>query len=256
MRTHLGCVGRIHLGELSDETRKRLEEVDASWLEFAGNPPSLVVRHVQPSDTPILPNVGGELLDFLGRVGEDERAAVPGGALYCLDEESGQYVRLRVASGGGLSVCWARPDYSRARWQPFAGERVPVVFDAYQRLNGKVKFSGAPDAADKIRAAADQSAGLYPEGEFEIRVEGSQVEISLRDVNSSVLKLLAALREAADPVASLEGEIDVSSFRPGDLEDYCRFVMKDGEVWLVRPSLWSEVPEDQAAPGQSLQSAA
>ncbi len=119
-----------------------------------------------------------------------------------------------------------------------------------------MKFSGAPDAADKIWAATERSTGLYPEGEFESRVEGGQVEISLRDVNSSVLDLLMSLREAAKPSGSLEGEIDVSSFRPGDLEDYCRFVMKDGEVWLVRPSLWSELPEDQAAPGRTLQSAA
>ena len=256
MRTHLGCVGRINLGELTEETRKGLEAVDATWLEFAGNPPSLVVRHVQPSDTPILPNVGGELLNFLGRLTEEERVAVPGGALYCLDEENGQYVRIKVSSGGTLSVSWAHPDYSRARWQPYGGERVPVVFEAYQRLNGKVKFRGAPEATDKIWAAAERSPGLYPEGELETRVEGGQVEISLRDVNSSVLDLLVTLREAADPSASLDGEIDVSSFRPGDLEDYCRFVMKDGEVWLVRPSLWSELPEDQAAPGHTLQSAA
>jgi hypothetical protein len=256
MRTHLGCVGRVSLGDLSEETRKALETVEATWLEFAGNPPSLVVRHVQPSDTPILPNVGGELLDFLGRLTEDERAAAPGGALYCLDEESGQYIRLRASSGGALNISWARPDYSRGRWQSYGGEHVPVVFEAYQRLNGKVKFSGAPDAVEKIRAAAERTTGLYPEGELETRVEGSQVEISLRDVNSSVLELFVALREAANPAASLEGEIDVSSFRPGDLEDYCRFVMKDGEVWLVRPSLWSEAPGEQAAPGQTLQSAA
>ena len=256
MRTHLGCVGRINLGEVSEETRKGLEAVEASWLEFAGSPPSLVVRHVQPSDTPILPNVGGELLDFLGRLTEDERVAVPGGALYCLDEESGQYIRLRVASGGALGISWARPDYTRGRWQPYAGEHVPVVFAAYQRLNGNVKFSGPSDAPDRIRAAAERFTGLYPEGELEIRFEGGQVEVSLRDVNSSVLGLLATLREIANPAASLEGEIDVRSFRPGDVEDYCRFVMKDGGVWLVRPALWSEAPGDQGASGQSLQSAA
>jgi hypothetical protein len=249
-------VGRINLGELDEETSKGLEAVEATWLEFAGNPPSLVVRHVQPSDTPVLPNVGGELLDFLGRLTEAERATVPGGALYCLDEENGQYVRLNVSPGGFLTVAWARPDYSRARWQPYGGERVPVVFEAYQRLNGSVKFTGPSEAADKIRAAADRSTGLYPEGEFESRAQGDQVEITLRDVNSSVLDLIQALRGTANPATSLEGEIDVSSFRPGDLEDYCRFVLKDGEVWLVRPSLWNELPEGQNAPSRPMESAA
>jgi hypothetical protein len=48
----------------------------------------------------------------------------------------------------------------------------------------------------------------------------------------------------------LEGEIDLTSFRPGDLEDYARFVLRGGEIWLLRPALWQELPamEQTAAP--------
>jgi len=256
MRTHLACVGRVNLGELDGETRRRLEQIETTWLEFCPDPPSLVVRHLQPSDSPMLPSVASELLEFLGNLSESERMNVPGGALYSLDEETGQYVRLKVARGGFLTVAWAQPDYSRARWVPYGGERIPVVLEAYQRLNGTLNFIGPPNVATEIRAVVEQHAGIHPGGEFEARVAQGQVEIHLRDVNSSVLPLLAALRSAANPLSSLEGEIDVSSFRPGDLEDYCRFVLRGGESWLVRPSLWVELPQDEAAAPRALEPAA
>ena len=41
---------------------------------------------------------------------------------------------------------------------------------------------------------------------------------------------------------TLSGEIDVSSFRAGDLEDYCRFSFRAGETWMARPVLWSDTP--------------
>jgi len=246
MRTHLGCTGRVELGELGPETRKRLEQVEAIWLEFSANPPSLVVRHVQPDDTPALREIAGELVEFLSDVPEAERAKIPGGALYYLDEETGQYVRLKVPRGGFLTVNWARPDYSRATWQPYQGEKVGLVFDAYQCLNGTVKLQTHSRVVEELRSMIDRFEGLYPQGDFEARVSGSQVEITFRGVNSDVLTLLKVLRAAADPATSLEGEIDVGSFRVGDLEDYCRFVLRGGEVWLVRPSLWNDSPE---APG-------
>ncbi len=256
MRTHLGCVGRVNLGKLGEDTRKGLEQVESTWLEFSTEPPSLVVRHAQPADTPVLPNVASELLEFLGKLTDAERAGACGGALYCLDEDNGQYARIKVSSGGFVTVAWARPDYSRARWLPYHGERVPVVFEAYQRLNGAVKFRGRSAAPDQIKAVTEQYMGFHLEGEFEARAEEGRVEIRLRDLNSSVLPLVAALREVADPLSSLEGEIEVSSFRPGDLEDYCRFAFSGEEVWLVRPSLWSELAQEGPTPARTLEAAA
>jgi hypothetical protein len=48
MRTHLGCSGLVELGTLSEETRQKLEHVEATWLEFVPESVSLEVRHVQP----------------------------------------------------------------------------------------------------------------------------------------------------------------------------------------------------------------
>lgn len=250
MRTHLGCIGRVNLGLLSEETRRNLERFRGNWLDFIAEPASLVVRHVQPTDTPVVPSVAAELLECLGRLTDAERARA-GGTLYCLDEEDGQYVRLKV-SGGILTATWAQPDYSRARRVPYRGEHVPVVFEPYQRLNGAVRLCASAEGFARIRRAIERSTGLYPEGDLDQRSVDDKIEINFRNVNASVLALLAALKDAAQPLDSLEGEIDVSSFRPGDLEDYCRFVIRDGEVWLLRPALWNEAEEE----AQALESAA
>ena len=243
MRTHLGCTGRIDLGNLSRETQRRLEEVEATWLEFSPDPPSLVVRHVQPDAISPPREIGGELLEFLTRGSDAERRAFPGGALYYLDEQTGQYLRLRVSSGGGLTVSWAHPSYEDARGVLYEGASTPVVFEPYQRLNGSLTLTVKPGAAAEIRATIERPAGLCPQGEYELHPIGEVLGLELRDVNSSVLPLVETLRQVAAP-GTLNGQIDVSSFRAGDLDDYCRFLFKNGEIRLLRPSLWSDTPAD------------
>lgn len=255
MRTHLVCTGRVELGVISQQTQRRLEQAGASWLEFSPEPPSLVVRHVQPDNLPALREIAGELLEFLSEIGEEERVQVPGGALYYVDEQNGQYVRLKVWKGGFLTVAWARPDYEHAQWERYVGQTMPVVFEPYQRLNGAVKFEGSPAAAEEVTDVLEHSLGLYSQGDFEITSSMEGVEITLRDLNADVLALVKVLREVAKP-SSLQGEIDVSSFRAGDLEDYCRFVFRAEEVWLVRPSLWTDLPEAQAPPQPPIERAA
>ncbi len=244
MRTHLGCTGRIDLGNLSRETQRRLEEVDATWLEFSPDPPSLVVRHVQPDAISPPREIGGELLEFLTQVSDVERRAFPGGALYYLDDQTGQHFRLRVSSGGVLTVSWAHPSYEDARSVPFEGQATPVVFEPYQCLNGSVSLAAKPGAADDIRQTIERPAGLCPQGEYELRPDGEAQVLELLQVNSSVVPLVETLRQVAAP-GSLNGQIDVSSFRAGDLEDYCRFVFENGEIRLLRPSLWSDTPDDR-----------
>jgi hypothetical protein len=245
MHTHLGCTGQVELGALGKDTQQRLERVEATWLEFSVQPPALVVRHVQPDDKPALREIAGELLDFLGKIPEAERAAIPGGALYCEDEQNGQYVRLKVAKGGQVTVAWANPDYSRGNWTPFSNQPILVVFEPYQRINGQVRFDGSPNAADNLRKLLESTAGLYAQGDYQISTSVDHTEVTLRDVNADVLSLVNALRYLAKP-GTLEGEIDLSSFRTGDLEGYCRFVLKRDEIWLVRPSLWGDAPEPDA----------
>jgi hypothetical protein len=247
MRTHLGCTGRIDLGELSRETQRRLEEVEATWLEFSPDPPSLVVRHIQPDATSPPREIAGELLEFLTQVPDVERQAFPGGALYYLDEQTGQFLRLRVWRGGDLTIAWAHPSYEDARCVLYEGQATPVVFEPYQCLNGKVSLKAKPGAADEIRLTIERPAGLCTQGEYELHPLGEALGLELREVNSSAVPLVETLRQVAMP-GSLNGQIDVSSFRAGDLDDYCRFVFKNGQIRLLRPSLWSEAPAEHVAP--------
>jgi len=249
---HLGCTGSVELGSMSEATVRRLEQVQAVWLDFAADPAALVVRYVQPDDRPPLREIAGELLDFLNVIPEAERKTVRGGAFYCLNEETGEYVRLKVWPGGFITVAWATPDYARAQREIYRGQAVPLVSDFYQCLNGVVRLRTRPKGEENIRAVVERAVGLYPLGDFVINGTEGQIELRLRDVNSSVISLLQVLRVVAEPASSLEGEIDVSSFRPGDLEDYARFVFRSGEIWLLRPALWQELPAaDTAAPGPS-----
>jgi hypothetical protein len=81
------------------------------------------------------------------------------------------------------------------------------------------------------------------------------VEITLRDVNADVLTVVNALRYMAKP-GTLTGEIDVSSFRAGDMEDYCRFSFREGKTWMARPTLWSDAPDAPLSPADPVSQAA
>ena len=242
MRSHLGCMGSVDLGRLDLDTQKRLEQIPATWLEYSPDSPSLVVRHVQPDDVPPLREIAGELLDFLHAVSDPERAQIPGGALYYQDEPTGQYIRMKVWKGGFLTITWARPDYTHAQWEAFRNQPVTVVFEPFQRLNGAVTFEGHPNAADDLRKIIDKTAGQYSQGDYAITSTVNRVEVALRDVNADALTLINALRYMSK-AGTLNGEIDICSFRSGDVEDYCRFSFHDGETWMARPILWSDAPE-------------
>ncbi len=255
MRSHLGCTGSVNLGQLGGDTQNRLEKIAASWLEYSPEASSLDVRHVQPDDVPPMREVAGELLDFLHAVSDAERGQIPGGALYYQDEPTGQYVRLKVWKGGFLTVAWARPDYTHAQWEAFRNQPVILVFEPFQRLNGAVSFEGNPNAADDLRRILDKSAGEYSQGDYAISSSVSRVEMTLRDVNADVLTVINALRYMAKP-GTLSGEIDVTSFRVGDLEDYSRFSFRTGATWMARPQLWSDTPDASVSPADPVSLAA
>jgi hypothetical protein len=246
MRTHLGCTGSVELGPISKETQSKLEEIEATWLEYSPTPPSLVVRHVQPDAISAPREIAGELLEFLSQISDQERAGVTGGAFYYLDEQSGQYFRLKVLGGGNLTVSWAHPDYAHVQGVHYEGQAVPVVFEPFQCLNGWVKFKADPNVVEKLRAVIERPAGLYPQGDYEIEEVQEEGVLALRQVNSSVVPLVDALRKLVQP-GSLKGHIEVTSFRAGDLDDYCRFVFDGPDVWLLRPSLWNDPPTTQSA---------
>ena len=242
MRTHLGCTGSVDVGPLGKDSQKRFEQIAATWLEYSPDASSLVVRHVQPDNLPALRELAGELLDFLHVMRDSERVKIPGGAFFYQDESTGHYVRLKVWAGGFLTIAWARPDYTRAQWIPFLNQRVNLVFEPYQRLNGAVGFEGQPDAAVGLRKIIDKTSGEYSQGDYEIVSSVGRVEVTIRDVNADALSIVNALRYMARS-GTLSGELEVTSFRAGDMDDYCRFSFRCGEIWMARPVLWTDTPD-------------
>ncbi len=243
-----GCYGRVVLGELPEETQQRLAELPGEWLEFDPRSGAIVVRHCQPSSSPCLPCITGELERILAEVPASRRAAIPGGNLYVHTESKGQLVRLRVEPGGDLRICWAHPDYSRAQRMPLTGQE-SLVPPQVQCLNGCVSLeTTAPaQAARELEALADAYVGLYPEGQFVALADERQkkVQLELRDVNLDVLLLISRLEQLAAR-GTLSGRIEVSSFAAAAPEQYARFLFEEGMVWVQRPVLWEEPnPEQQ-----------
>ena len=118
-----------------------------------------------------------------------------------------------------------------------------------------MSFEGHPNVADDFRRIIDKTAGQYSQGDYAISSSIRQVEVTLRDVNADALTIVNALRYMAKP-GTLSGEIEVSSFRAGDLEDYCRFSFRAGETWMARPILWSDTPDSPATPAYPVPQAA
>ena len=235
-----GCYGRVTLGPLPADVQRRLAALPGEWLEFDPDEGAIVVRHIQPTSSPSLPTVAGELVAILAGVPAAHHAAIHGGDLFVHTEQTVQLVRLRVERGGAVHIRWAHPDYQKARRQSYVPGAESLVDPRVQRLNGAVRFTAydTAAAARDIEAAADGYEGLYPEGECRVHAgDGRSVEVALTDVNLDVALLVAQLLRLAAQ-GSLEGSIEVSSFAGEAPERYARFVFADGQTFIQRPVLW------------------
>jgi hypothetical protein len=244
-----GCYGGVVLGELAEVVQQRLAALPGDWLEYDAPTGMIVVRHVQPSAGPSLPQIAGELVRMLAELPEAAQARIGGGDLFVHTERS-QLVRLKVEAGGSLRIEWAHPDYEKARPQPWKGERLEIVEPRVQRLNGTVRFATKESERAKadLEALADTYEGLYPEGTLDVTADARKrgVALEVRDLNLDVLLLVERLRALAAP-GSLEGHIEVSSFATVYPEQHLRFVFKDGAPWVQRPVLWEDAAERRPA---------
>lgn len=236
-----GCYGRVMVGALPAEVGAALAALPGEWLEFDPDEGAIVVRHIQPTASPSLPTIAGELVRVLSEIPAAHHARIQGGDLFVHTERSVQLVRLRVEPGGAVHVRWAHPEYAKARRQPYVRGAEPLVDPRVQRLNGKVRFT-ADDAGEAVRAleaAADGFEGLYPEGECRAApAKGGEVEAVFTDLNLDVDLLLDTLQRVAKP-GSLAGQVEVSSFAGEAPERYARFLFEAGQVFIQRPVLWS-----------------
>jgi len=200
------------------------------------------VRHVQPTEAPVLAAAASELVRILDEIPYDLQTKIPGGDLFVHTEKAEQLIRLRVTSGGALHVQWAHPGYEGALQRPY-GDGHEIAIDGWaQRLNGCVELGAAsPEAAaETLQDLADTFEGLYPEGDFRAQVDPERiVRVELRDVNLDARLLIARLQELAEP-RSLRGWLDVASFIDAAPEHLARCLFRKGEVWVQHPLLWSD----------------
>ena len=234
------CHGRIELGELPDAVRARLAGLPGEWLEFDPDAAAIVVRHVQPTEAPVLATTASELVRMLNEIPYDLKTRIPGGVLFVHTEATGELVRLRVSANGALSIEWAHPDYEGAARKPYGDGHELAIEPWEQRLNGEVEFVSkeAETAAHELQSLADTFEGLYPEGDFRATADASTVRVRMVDVNLDVKRLLDRLLFLADK-STLYGRIDVGSFGDSLPENLVRLLFETGEVWVQRPLLWS-----------------
>jgi len=231
-----GCTGRIDFGELPEAVRERLAGLPGDWLEYDSASGHVVLRHTQPSASPPLPTIAGELVQLLAAVGPDHHSLIEGGSLFVHPEAEGQLVRMWVEKAGALHIGWAHPDYDGAERTAYGGGEATTIDPEVQRLDGLARFKAgdAEAAARMLQATAEEFEGLYPEGDFSATVEGDgvTVQVRLREVN---------LLELADH-GSLDGGLEVSSLSGDQPEEHVRFLFEDGKAWVQRPILWEGFP--------------
>ena len=244
MSYHSECHGRVRLGDLPTAVRDRLAAIPGDWLEYEPTASAVLVRHVEPTESPVLQTVVSELIQILAAVPFDIHERIEGGRFFVHREEAGQLVRLRVEPGGSLHVEWAHPAYAGSARRAWTGRHEIAIESWNHRLNGAVTFDATdPDAAlAALEELADGFEGLHPEGDVHVESTGGEARLELRDVNLDVSLLVDRLQELAAP-RSLEGRIDVSSFGETAPENHLRVTFDAGDVWVQHPLLWADSPD-------------
>jgi hypothetical protein len=199
---------------------------------------------VEPTAARHLPTIACELIRIFSEVPPELHPDIPGGDLFVhTEDERGQLVRIRVEPGGVIHVQWAHPNFKQALRRPYTGGDELIIDPEVQRLDGKVTFrSQTPErAAVALQDLADRFEGLYPEGHFVARaIGGQEVELKMSEANLDAARLVAVLRELADP-RTLSGCFEVSSFGTVLPESRLRFIFEGGKIWVQHPLLWSEM---------------
>jgi hypothetical protein len=233
----LECRGRVRLGEIGEASRRRLAAFGGEWLEYSPAEAALVVRHVQPGGAPALAAVPAELIAMLDLLTDEEREAVAGGSLL-VRERSRLVLRLRV-EGGEIRIQWPHEDWAKARavdLESVFREVDPVT----ARLTGSARLQARAGAELDLAATVDSFEGLYPEGDLRVTRDGPWLEVELLGVNVGPEELVRALRALAEPLDSLEADLEIGSFAPQAFERDFRVALRGPEARALRPSLWPE----------------
>ncbi|KAB2964264.1 MAG: hypothetical protein F9K16_04730 [Thermoanaerobaculia bacterium] len=233
----LECRGRVRLGEIAPASRRRLAGFTGEWLEYSPEEEAIVVRHVQPGGSPALAAVPAELIAMLDLLGADEREESAGGTLV-VRERDRLVLRLNVERGE-IRIQWPREDWAKAR-----AVEVDAVYRAVDpvsaRVSGTARLQARPGAEGDLVSLIESFEGLYPEGDLRVTRDGTWLHVEILGVNVGPEELVRKLRALADPLATLEADLQIGSFAPQSFERDFRLELRGAETRAVRPSLWPE----------------
>jgi len=146
-------------------------------------------------------------------------------------------VRLAVERGE-VRIQWPHLDYSRAM-SVMPASALQTLSPSAARIKGWARFAGSHANAARLRDFADRFEGLYPEADLPSECPSDMVYVEFKDVNVGPEDLIARLRELAEPLESLNAELEVGSSLEGATEEL-RVCIRDGAVQVLRPALWNE----------------
>ncbi len=237
MNIELECEGQVKLGPLPWDLSERLAQYSGNWLEFSPRECAIVARKSLPVGCPATTAVSCELITMIETLTPELRQAMPGGEFF-VRAHSGRIMRFAVEKGE-IRIQWPSEDYSRAT--PVTAESVLSSLDTSEaRVKGWARFAGAGSHQREIQAFAERFGGLYPEGDMPSECEQNIAYIPFKGVGIHPEELVNRLQALADPIESLQAEIDVTCALPRSEDREYRILIRNGQVETVRPSLWKQ----------------
>lgn len=226
--------GQIRLGSLPWEIAERLAQFRGNWLEFMPEANAISFRHVQPVGCPALTGIPCELITLIDSIPPEFRESMPGGELSLKDERN-RKLRLQVKQGE-LRIKWQQEPCFRTvavSVENAAG----VGVSSRAKVNGWARFAGTSSRSGELRDFVERFGGLYPEEDMPSECEQNIVYVRFRNASVEPGELVSKLRELADPLESLQAELEFES--PGeDSADGCfRIQIADGGTEVTRPAL-------------------
>lgn len=237
MNIELECEGQVKLGPLPWDLSERLAQFSGNWLEFSPKEYAIIARKSLPVGCPATTAVSCELISMIESLTPELREAMPGGEFY-VRARGGRIMRFAVEKGE-IRIQWPSEDYSHA--VPVTPESVLSSLGASEtRIRGWARFAGASSHRQEIQGFAEHFGGLYPEGDMPSECEQNIAYIPFRGVSVHPEELVNRLQTLANPIESLQAEIDVTCASPRSEDREYRILIRNGRVEAFRPSLWKQ----------------
>ena len=231
MQGVLECHGQIRFGSLPWEISEYLAQFRGNWLEFLPDANAIIFRRTQPAGCPALTGVPCELITLIDSIPPEYRDSMPGGELSLKDQRD-RVLRLLVKQGE-VRIKW--PQESCFQTVPVSFESaIKDVDPSKVRVKGWARFAGSSTRRGELRAFVDRFGGLYPEDDMPSECEQNVVYVRFKDARVDPQELIAKLQDLADPLDSLQADLEIGSSGQGPVDQDLRIQIVDGRVETTR----------------------